>query len=231
MTCPFITINHFGTKRIFSYPQESDNTILFPMLVLVLFTLFIGAIGIPFNQFNQEEMNLDILSKLLIPTLSLLHQNQNESVDWYEFVTNSTFSVSIAYLGIFIASSLYKPIYSSLQNLKFLNLVAKKGPKRILWDKIINVIYDWSYNRGYIDVFYAISLTEGIRRLAELTSFFDRRVIDGITNGVGFTSFFAGEGIKYVGGGRISFYLLLYLFYVLIFLLISSSIFSSFSFL
>nr|QGU84889.1 NADH-plastoquinone oxidoreductase subunit 5 [Prockia crucis] len=220
MACPFITINHFGTKRIFSYPQESDNTILFPMLVLVLFTLFIGALGIPFNQFTQEEMNLDILSKLLIPSLSLLHQNQNKSVDWYEFVTNATFSVSIAYFGIFIASSLYKPIYSSLQNLKFFNLVTKKGPKRILWDKIINVIYDWSYNRGYIDVFYAISLTEGIRRLAELTYFFDRRIIDGITNGVGFTSFFTGEGIKYVGGGRISFYLLLYLFYVLIFLLI-----------
>nr|QGU84032.1 NADH-plastoquinone oxidoreductase subunit 5 [Dovyalis caffra] len=218
MTCPFITINNFGTKRIFSYPQESNNTLLFPMLVLVLFTLFIGTIGIPFNQFNQEEMNLDILSKLLIPSLSLLHQK--ESVDWYEFVTNATFSVSIAYLGIFIASSLYKPIYSSLQNLKFFNLVAKKGPKRSLWDKIINVTYDWSYNRGYIDVFYAISLTEGIRRLAELTYFFDRRVIDGIINGVGFTSFFTGEGIKYVGGGRISFYLLLYLFYVLIFLLI-----------
>nr|UPT34574.1 NADH dehydrogenase subunit 5 [Idesia polycarpa] len=225
ITCPFITINHFGTKRIFSYPQESDNTILFPMLVLVLFTLFIGAIGMPFNQLNQEEMNLDILSKLLIPSLSLLHQNQNKSVDWYKFVTNSTFSVSIAYFGIFIASSLYKPIYSSLQNFKFLNLVDKKGPKKIIRDKIINVIYDWSYNRGYIDVFYVICLTEGIRRLAEFTYFFDRRVIDGITNGVGFTSFFAGEGIKYVGGGRISFYLLLYLFYVLIFLLISFVIF------
>ena len=57
------------SKRIFSYPQESDNTILFPMLVLVLFTLFIIAIGIPFNQFNQKEMNLNILSKLLIPSL------------------------------------------------------------------------------------------------------------------------------------------------------------------
>jgi NAD(P)H-quinone oxidoreductase subunit 5 len=216
MTRLFITINHFSTKNIFSYPHESDNTMLVPMFVLVLFTLFIGVIGIPFNQFNQEGMDLDILSKLLTPSLNLLHQNENNSVDWYEIVTNATFSVSIAYFGIFIASSLYKPVYSSLQNLNFLNSLAKRGPKRILWDKIINGVYDWSYNRGYIDAFYAISLTEGIRRLAELTHFFDRRVIDGIPNGVGVTSFFVGEGIKYVGGGRISSYLLLYLFYVLI---------------
>nr|QGU84354.1 NADH-plastoquinone oxidoreductase subunit 5 [Casearia velutina] len=222
MTCPSITINHFGTKINFSYPhpQESDNTILFPMLVLVLFTLFIGAIGMPFNQLNQEGVNFDILSKLLISSLSFLHQNGNKSVDWYEFVTNATFSVSIVYFGIVIAFSLYKPAYSSLQNLKFFNSVAKKGPKRILWDKTINVVYEWSYNRGYIDAFYEIFLMKRIRRLAELTHFFDRRVIDGITNGVGLTSFFAGEGIKYVGGGRISSYLLLYLFYVLIFLLI-----------
>ena len=193
---------------------------LFPMLVLVLFTLFIGVIGIPFNQFNQEEIHLDILSKLLIPSLNLFHQTSNHSVDWYEFVTNAAFSVSIAYFGIFIASSLYKPVYSSLQNLNFLNSLVKKGPKRILWDKIINVIYDWSYNRGYIDAFYEKSLIEGIRRLAQLTYFFDRRIIDGITNGVGVSSFFIGEGIKYVGGGRISSYLLLYLFYAFIFLLI-----------
>ena len=29
----------------------------------------------------------------------LLHQNSNNSVDWYEFVTNAGFSLSIAYLG------------------------------------------------------------------------------------------------------------------------------------
>lgn len=82
------------------------------------------------------------------------------------------------------------------------------------------MIYDWSYNRGYIDAFYETYLTGGIIGLAELTHFFDRRVIDGITNGVGITSFFVGEGIKYIGDGRISSYIFLYLFYVSIFLLI-----------
>nr|YP_010235291.1 NADH dehydrogenase subunit 5 [Hevea spruceana]QTC30901.1 NADH dehydrogenase subunit 5 [Hevea spruceana] len=222
MTWPFITVKNFNTKRIFSYPHESDNTMLFPMLILVLFTLFIGAIGIPFNQFNQEgiQLDIDILSKLLTPSLNLLHQNPENSVDWYEFVTNAIFSVSIAFFGIFIASFLYKPVYSSLLNFNFFNSFAKKGPKRIFWDKIINVIYNWSSNRGYIDAFYAISFIGGIRKLVELIHFFDKRIIDGITNGVGVTSFFVGEGIKYVGSGRISSYLLFYLFYALIFLLI-----------
>nr|UEC44756.1 NADH-plastoquinone oxidoreductase subunit 5 [Viola philippica] len=218
ITWRFITIKRFGTKSIFSYPHESDNTMLFPMGILVLFTLFIGTIGIPFN---QEGTNLDILSKLLTPSfLNFLHYNAQNAVDWYEFVTNAIFSVSIAFFGIFIASYLYKPVYSSLKSLKFFNSIAKNGPKRIFFDNIINLIYDWSNNRGYIDFFYAIFFTESIRRLAKLSHFFDQRVIDGITNGVGVTSFFLGESIKYVGGGRISSYLLLYLFYVLIFLFI-----------
>nr|YP_009696631.1 NdhF [Kirengeshoma palmata]QEJ83399.1 NdhF [Kirengeshoma palmata] len=216
MTRPFMTITHFCNKNTYSYPYESDNTMLFPLLVLVLFTLFVGAIGIPFN---QEGMGLDILSKWLSPSINLLHQDLNNSMDWYEFVKDAIFSVSIAYFGIVIASFLYKPVYSSLQNFYLINSFVKMGPNRIFGDKIINIIYDWSYNRGYIDAFYATSLTGGIRGLAELTHFFDRRVIDGITNGVGVMSFFVGEGIRYVGGGRISSYLFLYLFYVSIFFL------------
>nr|YP_010640549.1 NADH-plastoquinone oxidoreductase subunit 5 [Micranthes divaricata]WBQ53446.1 NADH-plastoquinone oxidoreductase subunit 5 [Micranthes divaricata] len=214
MTQPFIT--HFETwnNKYFSYPHESDNTMLFSLLVLVLFTLFVGAIGIPFNQ------ELDILSKWLTPSINLLHNNLMNSVDWYEFVTNAIFSVSIAYLGILIASFLYKPAYSSLQNLNLINAFVKKGPKNFFLEKILYGIYGWSYNRGYIDAFYATSFIKSIRGLAELIHFFDRRVIDGITNGVGIMSFLVGEGIKYVGGGRISSYLFLYLSYVSIFLLL-----------
>jgi NAD(P)H-quinone oxidoreductase subunit 5 len=212
-TKPFITIFDFETKNPLSYPHEADNTMLFPLLLLALVTLFVGGIGIPLN---QEDAVFDILSKWLTPSINLLHQNSPSSEDWYEFLINASFSVSIACFGIFIASILYKPFYSSLQNLTFLNSFSKTGRKQFCRDKIINVIYRWSYNRGYIDVFYTASLTKGIRRLAELTSFFDKRVIDGITNGVGVMTFFVGEGIKYLGGGRISSYLLLYFAFVLI---------------
>nr|YP_010695926.1 NADH dehydrogenase subunit F [Pleurospermum astrantioideum]WCF68533.1 NADH dehydrogenase subunit F [Pleurospermum astrantioideum]WCF69317.1 NADH dehydrogenase subunit F [Hymenidium linearilobum] len=214
---PFITITRFGNKKFFSYPYESENTMLFTILVLVLFTLFVGSLGIPFN---QEGVYLDILSKWLTPSINLLHKNLNNSIDWYEFLKDALFSVSIALFGIFIAFFLYKPVYSSLQNWDLINSFVKTGPNRIFLDKIINGIYDWSYNRGYIDAFYARFFTGGIRGLAKLTSFFDRRVIDGITNGVGVFSFFVGEGIKSVGGGRISSYLFLYLFFVSIFLFI-----------
>nr|AOC32725.1 NADH-plastoquinone oxidoreductase subunit 5 [Chuanminshen violaceum] len=217
ITQPFITITRFENKKFFSYPYESDNTMLFPILVLVLFTLFVGSLGIPFN---QEGVYLDILSKWLTPSINLLHKNLNNSIDWYEFLKDALSSVSIALFGIFIALFLYKPVYSSLQNWDLINYFVKTGPKRILLDKIINGIYDWSYNRGYIDAFYARFFVGGIRGLAKLTSFFDRRVIDGITNGVGVLSFFVGEGIKSIGGGRISSYLFLYFFFVSIFLLI-----------
>nr|YP_009866601.1 NdhF [Conioselinum pteridophyllum]QKE48825.1 NdhF [Conioselinum pteridophyllum] len=217
ITQPFITITRFVNKKFFSYPYESDNTMLFPILVLVLFTLLVGSLGIPFN---QEGLYLDILSKWLTPSINLLHQNLNNSIDWYEFLKDAIFSVSIALFGIFIAFFLYKPVYSSLQNWDLINSFVKTGPKRILLDKIINGIYDWSYNRGYIDAFYARFFIGGIRGLAKLTSFFDRRVIDGITNGVGVLSFFVGEGIKSVGSGRISSYLFLYFFFVAILLLI-----------
>ena len=90
----------------------------------------------------------------------------------------------------------------------------------MLLDQVKNVIYNWSYNRGYIDIFYTRIFTVGIRRLAERIQFFDRYIIDGIINGVGVASFFIGEGVKYMGGGRVSSYLFLYLSYVSIFLLI-----------
>nr|AEX96631.1 NADH-plastoquinone oxidoreductase subunit 5 [Triteleia hyacinthina] len=208
---------YFGNKYTYSYPHESDNTMLFPLLVLVLFTLFVGSIGI---NFNPGVMDFDLLSKWLTPSTNFFHLNSNDSSNWYDFLKNAVFSVSIALFGLFIASILYGSAFSFLQNLDLVNSFVKRGPERILLDRVKNLIYKWSYNRGYIDIFYTRIFSVGVRKLAELIHFFDRHLIDGIINGVGVSSFFIAEGIKYMGGGRISSYLFLYLSYVSIFLLI-----------
>ncbi|KAK7299397.1 hypothetical protein VNO77_45690 [Canavalia gladiata] len=214
----FFDITYFGTKKTAClYPNESDNTMRFSMLVLVLFTLFVGAIGI---SFSQKGIDFDILSKLLIPFIDLLHKNSKNFVDWYEFLTNASFSVILTFFGIFIASFFYKPVYSYLQNLNLLNLFEKSVLNKIVADNFQNVIYDWSYNRGYIDVFYDISLITSVRKLVKFNYFFDKKIIDGIPNGIGITSFFMGEAIKYVGGGRISSYILLYILYIVIFFIL-----------
>nr|AXN54504.1 NdhF [Calochilus therophilus] len=217
---------YFSNRYTYMYPHESSNTMLFPLLVLVLLTLFIGSIGIPFN---GRVIDLDLLSKWLIPSTTPFYPKLNSSENWYEFLSNAFFSVTIALFGLLIASICYGSIYSSFKNFGFMNFFFKRSPKRIFMDKIKGAIYNWSYNRGYIDLFYTRIFTMSIRGLAELTQFFDQYLIDGILNGIGVVSLFVGEGIKYMGGGRISSYLFLYFSTILIFLFIFilfSSLFS-----
>nr|YP_009757741.1 NADH dehydrogenase subunit 5 [Prescottia stachyodes]QIM61151.1 NADH dehydrogenase subunit 5 [Prescottia stachyodes] len=216
---------YFRNRYTFMYPHESSNTMLFPLLLLVLFTLFVGSIGIPFN---ERVIDFDLLSKWLTPSTTFFHPNFNSSENFYEFLSNAFFSVSIALFGILIAYIFYGSIYSSFKNFGLINFFLKRGPKRIILDKIKGVIYNWSYNHGYIDIFYTGIFTINIRGLAELTQFFDKYIIDGILNGIGVASLFMGEGIRSMGGGRISSYLFFYFSYISIFFLIFI-FFSSFS--
>uniref|UniRef100_UPI00315D5BBF NADH-plastoquinone oxidoreductase subunit 5 n=1 Tax=Ctenium brachystachyum TaxID=3062116 RepID=UPI00315D5BBF len=210
----------FGSKNTFVYPRETGNTMLFPLLILLLFTLFIGSIGIHFDNgvVDNGTLELTILSKWLTPSISLFEESSNSSINSYEFLTNAISSVSIAIFGLFIAYICYGSAYSFFQNLNFKNSLVKGNPKKFFLDQVKKKVYSWSYNRGYIDVFYTRLFILGIRRFAELTYFFDKCVIDGIINGVGLASFCIGEEIKYVGGGRISSYLFFFLCYVSLFL-------------
>nr|YP_009267773.1 NADH-plastoquinone oxidoreductase subunit 5 [Arundinella deppeana]ANN38065.1 NADH-plastoquinone oxidoreductase subunit 5 [Arundinella deppeana] len=210
----------FGAKNTFVYPHETGNTMLFPLLILLLFTLFIGSIGIRFDNGVKDNriLELTILSKWLTPSINLFQEHSNSSINSYEFIANAISSVSLAILGLFIAYIFYGSAYSFFQNLNFQNSLVKKNSKKRFLDEVKKKIYSWSYNRGYIDVLYTRFFILGIRRLAELTYFFDKGVIDGIINGVGLAGFCIGEEIKYVGGGRISSYLFFFLCYVSLFL-------------
>ena len=60
----------------------------------------------------------------------------------------------------------------------------------------------------YIDKFYMITVVWAVRTLSSFTSWFDRYVVDGAVNLVGFASLFGGESLKYSASGKSQAYVL-----------------------
>jgi NAD(P)H-quinone oxidoreductase subunit 5 len=107
---PFLVSKNIG----FVYPHETGNTMLFPLLILLLFTLFIGSIGIHFDNGIKGNgiSELTILSKWLTPSINSFQESSNSSINSYEFLINAISSVSLAILGLFIAYIFYGSTYS-----------------------------------------------------------------------------------------------------------------------
>nr|YP_009974269.1 NADH-plastoquinone oxidoreductase subunit 5 [Ptisana novoguineensis]QNH94087.1 NADH-plastoquinone oxidoreductase subunit 5 [Ptisana novoguineensis] len=178
------------------YPKESDNSMLFPLIFLAIPTLSIGFIGVPFF---HEGVTSDLLSDLLAPLTGLFHKDNSENL--VDFFVKSIPSVSIALGGVFISFFIYGPVSSR-------DLQKEIDPKtKGFWGCFFNFLSNWSYYRGYIDNLYNVIFIEGTRILSKSICFFDQWIIDGIVNGIGISSFFGGEGMRYGEGGRISSYL------------------------
>jgi NAD(P)H-quinone oxidoreductase subunit 5 len=190
--------NKIVKKNTYIYPKESDNKILFTLILLTLPTLFVGFLGAPFP---NGQPGFDLLSQWLYPLFK--DSLQITSANWIEFGVNAINSLSVVFIGIFIAFFLYGPISFLPQNLE-------KNFEFYFKDKLnpfISLIYNWSYFRGYIDTYYDILFVKGTRLLAQFISRFDDWIIDGIVNGFGIFILFSGESTKYLEGGRISSYL------------------------
>jgi len=190
------------------FPKESDNKMLFSLLVLTLFTLFIGFLGAPFP---QGQLGSDLLSQWLYPMFT----NSVAVGNWSEFGLNAINSLSIVFSGIFIAFILYGPVSFLPKNLeKNFEFFLEKN-----FNSFFSFIYNWSFFRGYIDGYYEIIFVKGTRLLTQFILFFDEWIIDGIVNGFGMITSLGGESTKYLEGGRISSYLFGLIFCIILLLL------------
>nr|YP_009668188.1 NADH-plastoquinone oxidoreductase subunit 5 [Plagiochila chinensis]QCW58963.1 NADH-plastoquinone oxidoreductase subunit 5 [Plagiochila chinensis] len=191
---PGVSSNTLITQNLL-YPKESDNIMLFSLIILTIPTLFIGSIGV---SFSQNQINFDFLSNWL--HLSINPLNNIHSENFIELLQNAIPSITIAFIGISIAFFLYgsqfsnSEIVSKLKNFKILHFVSK-------------YLYNWSYHKGYIDELYYLLFVKSLRSLIRYLVLLDQWIIDGIVNGAGILSFFGGESLKYTEGGRLSSYL------------------------
>jgi NAD(P)H-quinone oxidoreductase subunit 5 len=60
----------------------------------------------------------------------------------------------------------------------------------------------------YVFQFYKLTVIAAVAGLSRVSAWIDRYIVDGLVNGVGFASLFAGEGLKYSASGQSQSYML-----------------------
>ncbi len=181
------------------YPKESTFGMLLPLIILAIPTLFAGSIGIISL---TKDRSIDLLSQWLIPLV--IYDQHHETLT--EFLLKSIASSSFSFFGIFISYVIYGP-NSFFQKRTFDFLEKNQFRAKYFLDSLKIFVRSWSLNRGFIDQIYDIYFVRNLIYISKSITFFDRWFIDGLINGTGVLSLFSGEGIKYGGGGRVSYYL------------------------
>lgn len=181
-------------------PHESGLSMVLPLVVLSVPSTLIGLLGAPIpHGIHGSSLLSHWLNTDNTQSLDLLHNHNH----WAEFLFDASPSVGIAILGSIIAYLLYGPNVTRLRQEPFYLDPIGKG-----WTSIIvNMIYNWSMRRAYIDEFYEKTFVLKIRQFAKLLAEIDQWGIDGIINISGLITLFGGESSRYTEGGRISSYI------------------------
>jgi NAD(P)H-quinone oxidoreductase subunit 5 len=199
-------INKNSDKLV--YPKESTKNMTIPLLILLIPTITIGCLELPFNIgiFHSHTLSHWLMGSSEIES--------DIDFDVIEFLTTAGLSVTIASLGIFSAWSLYSEnAISKRETNQFVNPI----PNGIFYN-LVNNFYNWSINRGYIDYIYQITWVKWTDNLSKITSSIDQWILDGLVNGTGVLTLFSGESLRYVETGKISSYILLILFSIVNFI-------------
>lgn len=168
-------------------PKESNSKMIFPLIVLSIFTVFIGLLGTPFNNLFEE----------FIEDANVVVGSHHE-FDLNEFLIMVFSSVGIALIGLTVASFLYKDSKISAASIR----------EKILF------LAKLSSNKFYVDTFYDNFFLKGNRFLAKKTLQLDQQIVDGAVNFSGFITLITGESLRYLENGRVQSYLFVILFAV-----------------
>ncbi|MGI0480971.1 NAD(P)H-quinone oxidoreductase subunit 5 [Geminocystis sp. CENA526] len=168
---------HHGEK-----PHESPLTMTFPLMMLAIPSVFVGLLGMPWNnRFEEFIANPNEVAEIA------------HHFDLNEFLIMGGNSVGIALIGITLASLTY------LQGKIDYKAIAQK----------IEPLYELSLNKWYFDDIYDKVFVRGSRRLARAIMEVDYKVVDGAVNLTGLVTIISGEGLKYLENGRAQFYALI----------------------
>ncbi len=165
------------TEEIKKHVHESPPTMTVPLIILAILSIFGGYIGVP--DFMAEALGLKSINLIehffepviMKATASSSHTGYGEH-SLLSHWTLVTISIAAAFSGIFIAFLLYC-LNPSLRG-------------KLSAIPVLSAFYRFSLNKFYIDELYAKIFVEPYRHFSKEFASFDRNVIDGMVNGIGF---------------------------------------------
>ncbi len=185
-----------GTHHAENHIHESPKTMTFPLIVLAVLAAIGGLINIP-HVFGGNEW--------------LAHWLTGAGIAQHELSLDHT--TEFALMGVSVAAALAATVYAYTKYVKNAHVPVPDEGKRSVLAKI-------SYNKFYLDEIYDTVIR---KPLDAFSAFFyrivDKKLIDGLVNGLGWTANEGSKGLRLLQSGNVGFYIFMMVFGIVALLL------------
>jgi len=184
-----------GTHHAESHIHESPKTMTIPLIILAILAAIGGLINIP-HVFGGNEW----LAHWLSP-----------AVAQHELGLDHTTEYTL--MGISVLAAAIATIYAYSKYVKGSHVpVADEAPR--------SALAKLSYNKFYLDEIYDFLITKPLDGLSKFFyKIIDSKFIDGIVNGLGWSTNEASKGIRLLQSGNVGFYIFMMVFGIIALLL------------
>lgn len=185
-----------GTHHAESHIHESPKTMTFPLIVLAILAAVGGLINIP-HVFGGNEW--------------LAHWLSGAGIAQHEL--NLDHTTEFALMGVSVLAALGATLYAYTKYVKNAHVPVPDEGKR-------SALANLSYNKFYLDEIYDFIIR---KPLDAFSTFFyriiDKKVIDGLVNGLGWTANEGSKGLRLLQSGNVGFYIFMMVFGIVALLL------------
>ncbi len=167
------------------HPHEAPWTMAVPLIILAVLSAIGGFVGFPIIE------GADKFKEFLAPSIAVLHPEAHHPMSFEIFMM--AFSMAVAGVGIFIAYKCY------IKKPELPDRVVAKFP----------VVYEYIYNKYYMDEFYDAAVVEPIKDGSDfLWHGVDETVVDGAVNGSASTVVWLSDHLRKLETGFVQTYAL-----------------------
>jgi NADH-quinone oxidoreductase subunit L len=167
-----------AAERTRQHIHESPGVMTIPLVVLAVFAIIGGAVGIPFFEGGSPLQNyLDPVFGLSVTNQPPIHAETAGTAGHVALeLVLMAISVAAGLLGIFLAALMYfEPFRSRAPSFMRPEVITSK----------FSMLHSLLSNKYYIDEIYNAVIVDPVKRLCRYCFSFDLSVIDGLVNGAG----------------------------------------------